>query len=95
MKTRPINNKIIVKKIDAEKITPGGLHIPQNVDENIMRGKIIHAPERCLTKDNATFDPGFRVGDVIIFAKQYQEVKIDDHKYLVMDYSNVMCVLEE
>jgi chaperonin GroES len=109
MKIRPMADKLIVRRLDSEKISPGGIVIPDTAQQKPARGKVIAAG---LGKKTDQFDRdakgnavNLRIpmdvneGDEILFAKysgHEVEVKMTDGKveYIVLNESDVLCVLE-
>lgn len=95
MKIRPLHDRVIVKRWEEEKKTPGGIVIPDTAAEKPIKGEVV-AVGRGKILDNGENRPlDLKVGDKVLFGKYSgTEVKIDGVEYLVMREDDVMAVLE-
>ncbi len=96
MQFRPLHDRVVVKRIEAEEKTAGGIIIPDTAKEKPQQGEIIAVgPGGC--DDVGKFIPiDLKVGDRILFGKwSGTEVKLDGVEYLSMKESDVMGVLVE
>ncbi len=93
-KIRPLQDRIIVKRLENEDKTASGLYIPDSAKEKPQQGKVI-AVGKGKVLDNGTSRPvDLKVGDVIIFGKYSgQEIKVDAEEYLIMKEDDVYGVL--
>ena len=96
MKLCPLHDRLVVKRVEEEKTSPGGIVIPDNATEKPMRGKVT-AVGSGKVLDNGEVRPiAVKVGDVILFGKYSgTEVKIDDEELVVMREDDVMAVIQE
>ena len=96
MKLCPLHDRLVVKRVEEEKTSPGGIVIPDNATEKPMRGKVT-AVGSGKVLDNGEVRPiAVKVGDVILFGKYSgTEVKMDDEELVVMREDDVMAVIEE
>ena len=96
MKLCPLHDRLVVKRVDEEKTTPGGIVIPDNATEKPMRGKVTAVGAGKILDNGETRPIAVKVGDVILFGKYSgTEVKVDDEELVVMREDDVMAVIEE
>ena len=95
MKVVPLNDKIVVKRLEAEEKTAGGIVLPDTAKEKPQRGTVIAAGSGTV-KDGGTRVPlDVKAGDVILFGKYGgQEIKLDGDEYLIMREDEVLAVIE-
>jgi chaperonin GroES len=94
MKFRPLHDRVVVKALDAEERTKGGLIIPDTVKEKPQQGKVVAAGPGLRGEDGKLQPMGVKAGDRIIFGKwSGTEVKIDGDDLLIMKESDIMGVL--
>lgn len=93
MKFRPLHDRVLVKRIESEEKTSGGIIIPDTAKEKPMEGEVI-AVGTGARQENGTVTPmDVQVGDRILFGKwSGTEIKIDGQDFLVMKESDVMGV---
>lgn len=94
MKIRPLHDRVLVKRSEEEKKTPGGIVIPDNAAEKPIQGKVI-AVGNGKALENGEFRPlDVKAGDKILFGKYSgTEVKLDGEEYVVMREDDIMAVL--
>ena len=95
MKINPLHDRVIVKRLEEERKTAGGIVIPDTAAEKPSQGEIVFAgPGK--TDDNGKLIPmGVKIGDKILFGKYSgTEVKVDDEELVVMREEDVMAVIE-
>ena len=95
-KFRPLHDRVVVRRIDADQKTAGGIIIPDTVQEKPQEGQVVAVgPGAC--NDRGDLVPTqLRAGDRVLFAKwSGTEVKIDGEDLLIMKESDIMGVLEE
>jgi chaperonin GroES len=95
MKIRPLHDRVIVKRLEEERTSPGGIVIPDSAAEKPIQGKII-AVGKGKILENGTIRPlDVKVGDKILFGKYGgTEVKVDGEDLLVMREEDVMAIIE-
>ena len=87
MKIRPLHDRVIVKRLEEERTSPGGIVIPDTAAEKPVQGKIL--------EDGQVRPCEVKVGDKILFGKYSgTEVKVDGEELLVMREEDVMAVIE-
>jgi chaperonin GroES len=95
MKIRPLHDRVIVKRVEEERKSPGGIVIPDSATEKPIRGEIL-AVGKGKIADNGEVRPlDVKVGDVVLFGKYSgTEVKVDGDELLVMREEDLMGVIE-
>ena len=95
MKIRPLHDRVIVKREDEERKSPGGIVIPDTAAEKPVRGKIIAVGKGKILEDGKVRPLDVKVGDKILFGKYSgTEVKVDGDELVVMREEDVMAVIE-
>lgn len=96
MKLRPLHDRVVIKRLEEERTSPGGIVIPDTAAEKPIRGEII-AVGNGKQLDNGEIRPlDVTVGDKVLFGKfAGTEVKIGDDDLLVMREDDVMAVIED
>ena len=96
MKIRPLHDRVIVKREDEERKSPGGIVIPDTAAEKPIRGKIVAVGKGKILEDGKVRPLDLKVGDKILFGKYGgTEVKVDGEELLVMCEEDVMAVIEK
>ena len=96
MKIRPLQDRIIVKRLEAaDKKTPGGIIIPDTAKEKPQEGEVIAVGPGKVTDDGKLKAMNVKVGDRVLFGKYSgNEVNMDDQDYLIMREDDILGVLE-
>ncbi|MFO7570802.1 MAG: co-chaperone GroES [Smithellaceae bacterium] len=96
MKIRPLQDRIIVKRLDEETKTKGGIIIPDSAKEKPIEGKIIAVGKGKVTEEGKILPLDVKVGDKVLFSKYGgTEVKIDGEEYLIMREDDILGVIEK
>ena len=96
MKFRPLHDRVVVKRIDAEAKTAGGIIIPDTAKEKPSQGEITAVGPGGRDESGKLIPLDVKAGDRILFGKwSGTEVKIDGVEYLIMKESDIMGILEE
>ena len=95
MNIRPLQDRVIIKRMEEEKTSPGGIVIPDSATEKPIKGEVV-AVGNGLVLDNGEIRPlDLKVGNKVLFGKYSgTEVKLDGEELLVMKEDDVMAVLE-
>jgi chaperonin GroES len=94
MNLRPLHDRLIVKRLEEEKKSAGGILIPDSAAEKPSKGEVIAVGPGKRTDDGKIHALDLKVGDKILFGKYSgTEVKVDGSDYLVMREDDVMAVL--
>ena len=95
MKFRPLHDRVVVRRIDAEEKTSGGIIIPDTAKEKPMEGEIIAVGPGARNEQGQLVPPDVKAGDRILFGKwSGTEVKLDNEELLIMKESDIMGVIE-
>jgi len=95
MKIRPLQDRILVKRLESEEKTVGGIIIPDNAKEKPMEGKVISVGNGKMLDDGKLRKPDVKVGDTVLFSKYSgSEVKIDGVEHLIMREDDLLGVIE-
>jgi len=95
MKFRPLHDRVVVKRIDADTKTAGGIIIPDSAQEKPSQGEIIAVGKGGRDEAGKLIPIDVKVGDVVLFGKwSGTEVKIDGQDLLIMKESDIMGVLD-
>ena len=96
MKFRPLHDRVVVKRIEAEEKTVGGIIIPDTAKEKPQQGEIIAVGPGGRDEAGKLIPMDVKAGDRVLFGKYSgTEVKIDGDEYLIMKESAIMGVLTE
>jgi chaperonin GroES len=95
MKFRPLHDRVVVRRIDAEEKTAGGIIIPDTVKEKPSEGEVIAVGPGGRDEAGKLVKPDVKTGDRVLFGKwSGTEVKLDGKDLLIMKESDIMGVLE-
>jgi len=95
MKIRPLHDRVIVRRTEEDRKSPGGIVIPDSAAEKPIRGEVIAVGNGRILKSGETRPLDVKVGDTVLFGKYSgTEVKIDGEELVVMREEDVMAVLE-
>jgi chaperonin GroES len=95
MKIRPLHDRIIVKRLEEERTSAGGIIIPDTAAEKPIQGKVIAVGKGKILENGSVRPLDVKVGDKILFGKYGgTEVKVDGDELLVMREEDVMAVIE-
>ncbi|CAA7614754.1 chaperone Hsp10, affects cell division [Magnetospirillum sp. LM-5] len=94
MKFRPLHDRVLVKRIDAEEKTAGGIIIPDTAKEKPMQGEVIAVGSGVRGEDGKLVALDVQAGDRILFGKwSGTEVKLDGQELLIMKESDILGIL--
>ena len=95
MKIRPLHDRVLIKRTEEERTSPGGIVIPDNAAEKPIKGEVKAVGKGKILENGDVRPLDVKVGDQVLFGKYSgTEVKIDDEELLVMREEDVMAVLE-
>ncbi len=96
MKIRPLADKVLVQRLEAQTKTTGGIVLPDSAKEKPQRGKIISIGDGKVLDDGTIQKLQVKKGDMVLFTSYAgTEVKIDGKEYLIMSESDIMAVIEK
>ncbi len=95
MNIRPLHDRVIVKRLDEDRTSPGGIVIPDTAAEKPVRGKIVAVGKGRILENGQVRPCDVNVGDKILFGKyDGTEVKVEGEELLVMREQDVMAVID-
>ena len=95
MKIRPLQDRVIVERIEEEEMTKGGIIIPQTAKEKPQEGKVVAVGKGKVSDDGTLLPLAVKAGDKILFGKYSgTEVKLNGNEYLIMREDDILGVVE-
>jgi chaperonin GroES len=95
MKFRPLGDRVVVRRVQEEQKTAGGIIIPDTAQEKPQEGQIVSVGPGALDDDGKRVAPEVKVGEHVLFGKwSGTEVKIDGEDLMIMKESDIMGVIE-
>jgi chaperonin GroES len=95
MKIRPLHDRVVVRRIEDERTTPGGIVIPDSAAEKPMQGEILAVGNGKVSENGEIRPLDVKVGDKVLFGKYSgTEVKVGGDEVLVMREDDIMGVIE-
>ena len=91
IKLEPMADRLVVKPIEREEVTKGGIVLPDTAKEKPQEGKVLAAGPGRLTEDGKRVAMDIKVGDVVIYAKYAgTEIKVDDDDLMILRESDIL-----
>jgi chaperonin GroES len=95
MKIRPLQDRVIVKRLEEEEKTKGGIIIPDSAKEKPQEGKVVAVGKGKVTEDGKVIPLDVKAGDRILFGKYAgTEVKIEGEEHLIMREEDILGIIE-
>jgi chaperonin GroES len=95
MKIRPLHDRIVVKRLESETKTKGGIIIPDSAKEKPIEGRVVAVGNGKLLRDGKLRPLDVQVGDVVLFGKYAgNEVKIDGQDYVLLREDDLLAITE-
>lgn len=95
MKIRPLNDRILVKRLESEEKTAGGIIIPDTAKEKPAQGQVVAVGPGKLNDQGQRVAPGVAAGDKVLFSKYGgTDVKLDGEDFLIMREDDILGVIE-
>ena len=95
MALRPLHDRVIIKRLEEEKVSAGGIVIPDSAAEKPVRGEVIAAGNGRILEDGKVRPIAVKKGDKVLFGKYSgTEVKVDGQELLVMREEDILAVIE-
>jgi len=95
MALRPLHDRVIIKRLEEEKISAGGIVIPDSAAEKPVRGEVVAAGNGKILEDGKVRPIAVKKGDKVLFGKYSgTEVKVDGQELLVMREEDILAVIE-
>ena len=93
-KLRPLNDKVLVKRLEAETTTRGGIVLPDNAKEKPKEGKIVALGQGKLNKDGSRSEFQVSKGDRVIFSSYAgTEIKVDGEDFLILGEDDILAIV--
>ena len=94
MKVVPLGDKVVVKRLDAEETTSGGIVLPDSAQKKPAEGRILSVGDGILLKDGRRAEPQVNEGDRVMFSSYAgTEVSVDGQELLIMNESDILAVI--
>ena len=95
MKIRPLQDRVIVRRLEEEEKTKGGIIIPDTAKEKPQEGKVIAVGKGKMTEDGKLIPLDVKVGDKILFGKyRGTEIKVEGEELLIMREEDILGIIE-
>jgi chaperonin GroES len=95
MKFRPLGDRVVVRRVQEDQKTPGGIIIPDTAQEKPQEGEIVAVGPGALDEHGKRVAPEVKAGDIVLFGKwSGTEVKLDGEELLIMKESDIMGIIE-
>ena len=92
---KPLNDRVLVKRLESEEKTAGGLFIPDASKEKPSKGEVVACGPGKLTKDGGRAPLEVKVGDVVLFTKYAgTEVKVNGADHIIMREDDILAILD-
>ena len=94
MKIKPLFDRVVIKRMEEEKMSAGGIVIPDSATEKPIKGEVIAVGSGKALDNGTTRAPSVKVGDKVLFGKYSgTEVKLDGTEYLVVKEDDIFAIL--
>ena len=95
MQIRPLHDRVVIKRVEEERKTPGGIVIPDSATEKPIRGKVIAVGKGKILENGQVRALDVKVNDTVLFGKYSgTEVKMNGEEYVIMREEDLMGVIE-
>ena len=94
MKFRPLHDRVLVRRVESDEKTPGGIIIPDTAQEKPMEGEVVEVGSGARDENGKLVPLDVKKGDKILFGKwSGTEVKMSGEEYLIMKESDIMLII--
>ena len=94
LKIRPLHDRVIIKRLEEERTSPGGIVIPDSATEKPIKGEVVAVGEGKALDNGSLRAPKVKAGDKVLFGKYSgTEVKLDGTDYLVVKEDDIFAIL--
>jgi len=94
MKIRPLHDRVLIKRLEEEKTSPGGIVIPDSAAEKPIRGEVVAVGNGKILENGQVRMLDVKVGDKVLFGKYSgTEVKVDGQELVVMREDDIMAII--
>jgi len=95
MRIEPLGDKVVVKRLDADETTAGGIILPDSAREKPQQGKVLSVGNGKMTDEGNRAVPQVKEGDRILFANYAgTEIAVDDQELLIMSESEILAIVD-
>ena len=95
MKIRPLHDRVVIRRMEEERTSPGGIVIPDSATEKPIKGEVVAVGNGKVTDSGELRGLDVKAGDKVLFGKYSgTEVKVDNEELLVMREDDIMAVIE-
>ena len=95
MKVKPLHDRVIVKRVEEEETTKGGIIIPDTAKEKPVEGKVVAVGDGKVADDGKKIPLEVKAGDKILFGKYAgTEIQIDGEEHLIMREDDIIAIVE-
>ena len=96
MKVKPLNDRVLVKRLEEVQVTKGGIYIPDTAKEKPVEGKVISVGPGKVNEQGNRVPLNLKEGDKILFGRYAgSEIKIEGEEYLMMREDDILAIIEE
>jgi chaperonin GroES len=96
MNIRPLHDRVVIKRMEEERTSPGGIVIPDSATEKPIKGEVLAIGNGKITDNGEVRALDVKVGDKVLFGKYSgTEIKIDGEELVVMREDDIMAVIED
>src|SRR5437879_7795768 len=96
VKIRPLHDRVVVRRLEEERKSPGGIVIPDNVKEKPIQGEVLAVGNGKVLEDGKVRPLDVKVGDRVLFSKYAgTEVKVEGEEHLMMREEDILGVIEK
>ncbi|WP_308388802.1 co-chaperone GroES [Acidithiobacillus sp. AMEEHan] len=96
MKLRPLHDRVVIRRLEEEQKTAGGIIIPDTAKEKPVRGEVVSVGKGKIMEDGKVRSLDVKAGDHVLFAKYAgTEIKVEGEELLVMREDDIMAVIEK
>jgi chaperonin GroES len=96
LKLKPLGDRLVVKPLEEEEVTPGGIVLPETAKEKPQKGEVLAVGPGARDEDGKRIAMDVSVGDKVLFAKYAgTEIKVEGDKLLIVRESDVLALIEE
>ena len=94
MKLKPLNDRVLVKRLESEEKTAGGLYIPDTAKEKPSKGEVVAVGPGKIAENGSRVAMAVKKGDEVLFNKYAgTEIELDGEKYLIMRQSDILAII--
>ena len=96
MKIRPLADKVLVQRLEAENVTAGGIVLPDSAKEKPQKGKVVSVGNGKVLDDGTVRPMQVKKGDIVLFTSYAgTDIKVEGKEYLIMDELGILAVVEK